>query len=67
MISWWEVLKASKGLPVSDFYAAMWGKQIAGKYTITELEGPLPLTFNADGTHRLLHIWQHRADRHSNA
>lgn len=49
MISMWDVLKASKGLPVSDFYAAMWGKQIAGKYTITELEGTLPMSIVSAG------------------
>lgn len=31
MISWWEVLKASRGLPVNNYYAQMWGKQLGGK------------------------------------
>ena len=49
MLSMWEVLKASKGLPVSDFYAAMWGRKMAVKYTVTELEGTLPLNFSSAG------------------
>lgn len=49
MISMWEVLKASKGLPVSDFYAAMWGRKMAVKYIVTELEGTLPMSIVSAG------------------
>jgi len=51
MISWWEVLKASKGLPVNDYYAQMWGKQLgAAGYVIADLTAPLPLNITTDGT-----------------
>lgn len=49
MISMWDVLKASKGLPVSDLYAAMWGRKMAVKYTVTELEGTLPMSIVSAG------------------
>jgi len=49
MISLWDVLKASKGLPVSDLYAAMWGRKMAVKYTVTELEGTLPMSIVSAG------------------
>lgn len=48
----WEILKASKGLPVADQYAALWGKKIAeaGGWKVTEITGELPLIFRADGS-----------------
>lgn len=47
MQSLYEFLKASKGLPVSDMYAALWGKSVAesGIKTIT---GRLPLYFRTN-------------------
>lgn len=47
----WEVLKASKGLPVDDPIAALWGQKIAEEinWKITEITGTLPLTFLSNG------------------
>ena len=49
---WWEILKASNGLPVTDQYAALWGKKIAeaGSWKVTEITGELPLIFLSDGS-----------------
>lgn len=44
MQSLYELLKASKGLPVSDSYAALWGKS-AAESGIKTLTGRLPLFF----------------------
>lgn len=44
MLSLYELLKASKGLPVSDSYAALWGKS-AAESGIKTLTGRLPLFF----------------------
>ena len=44
MQSLYELLKASKGLPVSDSYAALWGKS-AAESGIKTLTGRLPLYF----------------------
>lgn len=46
----WEILKASKGLPVTDQYAALWGQKIAGGWKVTEITGELPLIFLSDGS-----------------
>lgn len=47
----WEILKASKGLPVDDLFAALWGKKIAAAndWQLTTLTGTLPLTFESKG------------------
>lgn len=45
----WEILKASKGLPVDDPIAALWGQKMSGGWAVTELTGELPLTFLSDG------------------
>lgn len=47
----WEVLKASKGLPVDDPIAALWGRKIAEgwEWQITEITGTLPMLFISDG------------------
>ena len=45
-----SVLKASKGIPVDDFFALMWGQKIALRYETAEISGALPLTFRADGS-----------------
>ena len=44
MLSLYELLKASKGLPVSDSYAALWGKS-AAESGIKTLTGRLPIFF----------------------
>lgn len=49
MQSLYELLKASKGLPVSDSYAALWGKS-AAESGIKTLTGTLPMTFRSNGT-----------------
>lgn len=56
----WEILKASKGLPTTDLFAALWGKKIydANEWQITTLTGTLPLSFLSKGealTNYLLH------------
>lgn len=49
MQSLYELLKASKGLPVSDSYAALWGKS-AAESGIKTLTGRLPLFFKTSET-----------------
>ena len=49
MQSLYELLKASKGLPVSDSYAALWGKS-AAESGIKTLTGRLPLFFKMTET-----------------
>ena len=44
----YDALKASKGLPVSDSYAALWGKS-AAESGIKTLTGRLPITFRSNG------------------
>lgn len=46
----WEILKASKGLPVDDPIAALWGQNMSGGWAVTELTGELPLAFLSDGS-----------------
>lgn len=48
MVSLFDVLKASKGLPVGDPIAGIWGRKLAGG-KIQETEGTLPLTISANG------------------
>ena len=50
-----ELLKASKGLPVDDMIAALWGKKIydANEWQITTLTGSLPLTYESRIEHVL--------------
>lgn len=47
----YEILKASKGLPVTDHLAALWGQKIAegGAWQLTTIAGTLPLTVLANG------------------
>lgn len=45
MQSLYELLKASKGLPVSDMYAALWGKSVA-ESSIKTITGTLPIYFS---------------------
>lgn len=49
MQSLYELLKANKGLPVSDSYAALWGKS-AAESGIKTLTGRLPLYFKTTET-----------------
>lgn len=37
-----DVLKASKGLPVDDIFAELWGRKLSGGYTIATYTGTLP-------------------------
>lgn len=37
-----DVLKASKGLPVDDIFAELWGRKLSGDYTIVTYTGTLP-------------------------
>lgn len=48
MISLYDVLKASKGLPANDPIAGIWGRKLAGGKN-QETEGTLPLTISANG------------------
>lgn len=50
MTSLRNVLKASKGLPVRDPMAAVWGRKIAARNAVGEVESTLPITIAADGT-----------------
>lgn len=50
MTSLRNVLKASKGLPVRDPMAAVWGRRIAARNAVGEVESTLPITITADGT-----------------
>lgn len=54
MQSLYELLKASKGLPVSDSYAALWAKK--AESGIKTLTGRLPLFFRTSDTK--LHDWE---------
>jgi hypothetical protein len=44
MTSMYDVLKASKGVPVNDIFAALWGRKLSGDYTIVTYTGTLPAT-----------------------
>lgn len=44
MTSMYDVLKASKGLPVDDIFAELWGRKLSGDYTIVTYTGTLPAT-----------------------
>lgn len=44
MTSMYDVLKASKGLPVDDIFAELWGRKLSGNYTIATYTGTLPAT-----------------------
>ena len=44
MTSMCDVLKASKGLPVDDIFAELWGRKLSGDYTIVTYTGTLPAT-----------------------
>ncbi|WP_294482192.1 hypothetical protein [uncultured Ruminococcus sp.] len=37
-----DVLKASKGVPVDDIFAELWGRKLSGDYTIVTYTGTLP-------------------------
>lgn len=42
MTSMYDVLKASKNVPVNDIFAELWGRKLSGDYTITTYTGTLP-------------------------
>ena len=42
MTSMYDVLKASKNLPVDDIFAQLWGRKLSGDYTIVTYTGTLP-------------------------
>ena len=42
MTSMYDVLKASKGLPVDDIFAQLWGRKLSSDYTIDVYTGTLP-------------------------
>lgn len=44
MVSINDVLKASKGLPVDDIFAELWGRKLSSDYTIATYTGTLPAT-----------------------
>lgn len=44
MTSIYDVLKASKGLPVNDIFAELWGRKLSSDYTIVVYTGTLPVT-----------------------
>lgn len=44
MVSMYDVLKASKNLPVDDIFAQLWGRKLASDYTIEVYTGTLPAT-----------------------
>lgn len=50
MTSLRDVLKASKGLPVRDPMAEIWGRRIAARNAVGEVESTLPITIAADGS-----------------
>lgn len=43
----WELLKASKGIPVADPMAVLWGQQYRKKHGIAEISGIPPLEFTS--------------------
>ena len=45
----WELLKASRGLPVSDPMARLWGYQYQQKHGVSEISGVPPLRFMSRG------------------
>lgn len=46
MTSMYDVLRASKGLPVDDIFAELWGRKLSGDYTIVTYTGTLPATLS---------------------
>ncbi len=48
-MEFFDLLKASKGLPVRDPLAVMWGQQLTEDWPVTEITGSLPLTFESKG------------------
>ena len=45
----WELLKASKGIPVADPMVVLWGQQYRKKHGIAEISGVPPLEFTSRG------------------
>ena len=45
----WELLKASRGFPVSDPMARLWGYQYQQKHGVSEISGVPPLQFKSHG------------------
>lgn len=45
----WELLKASKGIPVADPMAVLWGQQYRKKHGIAEISGVPPFEFTSHG------------------
>ena len=45
-----ELLKASRGLPVKDPIAALWGSRLRTGSRMTSITGTLPLDFTSDGS-----------------
>ena len=45
----WDMFKASKGIPVSDPMAMLWGYQYRKKHSLSEISGVLPLDFTSRG------------------
>ncbi len=48
-MKFYDLLKASKGLPVRDPLAVLWGKQLSTDWPVTEITGSLPLSFLSKG------------------
>jgi hypothetical protein len=46
MTSMYDVLRASKGLPVDDIFAELWGRKLSSDYTIDVYTGTLPATLS---------------------
>lgn len=49
----WDLMKASKGIPVSDPMAMLWGYQYQQKHGVSEISGVPPLHFTSRGEHLL--------------
>lgn len=49
----WDLMKASKGIPVSDPMARLWGYQYQQKHGVSEISGVPPLHFTSCGEHLL--------------
>ena len=45
----WDLMKASKGIPVSDPMARLWGYQYQQKHGVSEISGVPPFTFISRG------------------
>ena len=49
-MNYFDIIKASSGVPVDDPWAMLWAQSLSGDWPVTELTGELPLIFLSGGS-----------------